>query len=418
MEKEKQINYFIIEKLHLDENSDNLSNIYDLSVLNYIKEKKLEKKKKTKQYFNNIIKVESTKKINLKNKTQILKAVKKTILSSNIINKPSLIAIKKINVFVRIFFFILALILKIHANKGSTILNQSINNTNIPFNNTNNYINSININENYSIISFIFNNTSLFYSIRNNNIYQFAKNIKEIIAISFWLLYLYILIPKWDKINDTLYKITNYLLLCESKENNNYFYYLMKDFSVLVTKKKYYNENKKLLPNLASNDKYNYLSSNNIILYCINIINDYKCIKSISIRNFKIMPNDDYNDIKVLTIYIENNFKEKIIIYIIKILIPLIISIIINIINFKPEYELVFYFLIIILLLICEFIFMEYIQDNELNIDKFIDIYNDLLLQKNRFIYRKNKLIMYFALKNNNYTKKQIIMFIEKIINC
>ena len=53
----------------------------------------------------------------------------------------------------------------------------------------------------------------------------------------------------------------------------------------------------------------------------------------------------------------------------------------------------------------------------KLHINKYIDRYNEILIQKKRFIYRKNKLLMYLALKDNNYTKSQIINFIEKIIN-
>ena len=98
-------------------------------------------------------------------------------------------------------------------------------------------------------------------------------------------------------------------------------------------------------------------------------------------------------------------------------MIPLLISIIITLIYFNPERQLIIYSLSFILLMISEFIFAEYIKIYKLNTDKFIHNFNDLLIKKNRFIYRKNKLIMYIALKNNNYTKNQVINFIEKIIN-
>ena len=96
---------------------------------------------------------------------------------------------------------------------------------------------------------------------------------------------------------------------------------------------------------------------------------------------------------------------------------PLFISLIITIIYYNPEKEFLLLSLAFILIIISKFIFAEYIKTYKLNIDKFIDNYNELLIKKNRFIYRKNKLIMYIALKNNNYTKNQIINFIEKIIN-
>ena len=418
MEKEKHMNYFIIEKLKLKEEPDYLTNIYDLSILNNIKEKKPYTRNKVKKYFQNIVKTDNTKKINLEKKTQILKVVKKVILSSNTIRKPNYITLKKICLFAQLFYFILTITLKSRIDKENIILNLLINDKNIPFNVSKNYTNTTNITNDDGILSYIFNNTFFDFLINNtkfNNIYNFAKNIKEMIIILVWLFYLYKIIPNWDKINDTLYKITSYLVSCESNENNNYFYYLLKDFSILVTKKQYYYKNKNLLPILTP--KNGYLPDNNIFLYCINIINNFIGLKSITIKNHKLISNEDYNDIKVLTLFIEKIFKEELKIYIYKIMKPLIISFIINIIIYNPEYELILYFLMFILIIVSEFIFLEFIQANELIIDEFIDIYNDSLIKKNRFIYRKNKLIMYFALKNNNYTKKQIIKLIERIID-
>ena len=418
MEKEKHMNYFIIEKLKLKEEPDYLTNIYDLSILNNIKEKKPYTRNKVKKYFQNIVKTDNTKKINLEKKTQILKVVKKVILSSNTIRKPNYITLKKICLFAQLFYFILAITLKSRIDKENIILNLLINDKNIPFNVSKNYTNTTNITNDDGILSYIFNNTFFDFLINNtkfNNIYNFAKNIKEMIIILVWLFYLYKIIPNWDKINDALYKITSYLVSCESNENNNYFYYLLKDFSILVTKKQYYYKNKNLLSILPP--KNGYLPNNNIFLYCINIINNFIGLKSITIKNHKLISNEDYNDIKVLTLFIEKIFKEELKIYIYKIMKPLIISFIINIIIYNPEYELILYFLMFILIIVSEFIFLEFIQANELIIDEFIDIYNDSLIKKNRFIYRKNKLIMYFALKNNNYTKKQIIKLIERIID-
>ena len=307
---------------------------------------------------------------------------------------------------------------KIHDNKGNNIINQTKNHTNLPFNITNKYNNSINITNNGDISYNFFNNIICRsqlenISIKYKKIFHLAEYIYTIIFISFLSFYLYKLIHKWDKINDTLYKITSYLLLCESKENNKFFYYLMKDFSILVTKKKYYYENKKLLPILPPKNQY--LSDKNIILYCINIIN--KSEKFIIINNYELISNSDFNDIKVLTIYIEQNLGEQLLIYDYKISHPIRISIIIAIIYFRPEYELLFFLLLFMLIIISKFIKNGYIQANNFYTDNFIDAYNDLLINKNRFIYRKDNLIMYFALKDNNYTKKQIINFIEKIIN-
>jgi hypothetical protein len=235
------------------------------------------------------------------------------------------------------------------------------------------------------------------------------------ILFLYWIFYLYKFTPKWDKTNDTLYKITRYLLLCESNENNNYFYYLNKDFSILVINKQYYYKNKELFPILPPKNEY--LPDNNSFLYCVNIIIDYTFKKYITVNYGKLISNTDYIHIKTLTIYIKDNLKKKIKMYKKAITTPLLISICITIIFFRPEYELLLYFLIFISTVISGFIYKKYIQAFKLEIDKFIDTYNNELIKKNRFIYRKNKLILFFALKNNNYTKNQIIKSIEKIIN-
>ena len=419
MEREEQINSFIIERLGSNEESNSSSNIYDLSILDHIKEKKSNKRNKAKQYFKNIIKTDKTKKISLEKKTQILRVVKKAILSSNLISKSNLLRVKKILLFMNLYSFISTITQNIYNTKGSNSLNQSINGTNLSFNMTNISNNSIsNITNNDGFIFYFFNNT-LFDSLMNNtkflNIVYFASNMRQIIFLLFWFFYYYKLIPNWDKINDTLHKITSHLLLCESKENNKYHFNLMKDFSILVAKKKSYSSNKNLLPIVSKKNES--LSDKNIILYCISIINNYICEKSITIKNRKLISNDDYNYIRVLKLYIEKSSQEIIKKYHKKLLIPLVISMIITIVYYNPQQELLIYILAFILIIISEFIFLQYIHSSELNIDYFIENYNYLLIKENRFIYRKNQLIMYFALKNNNYSKNQIIKFIEKIIN-
>ena len=419
MEKEKKVNYFIIERLDINEESDSISNIYDLSIINNIREIKTSKKNKIKQYFKNIIKADNTTKINQEKKAQILQVVKKAILSSNLTYRWKKLTVKQLLIFFHIFFFISSITHKIHDNKGYTILNNNvINNTNVPFNITNNYNNSINITNNNDIISYIFNNTLFDLPIKNRkmkNIFLLTLIFNQIILIPVWIIFFYKIIPKWDKINNTLYKITSYLLLCESNENNNYYYYLMKDFSILVTKKQYYYEKKELLP--ITPQKNEYLSEKNIILYCINIINDYIFEKFTNINYYELISNADNNDIKALITYINVTLNENLKKYNKRIMAPLFISLIITIIYYNPEKEFLLLSLAFILIIISKFIFAEYIKTYKINIDKFIDNYNDLLIKKNRFIYRKNKLIMYIALKNNNYTKNQIINFIEKIIN-
>ena len=419
MEKEEKINSFIIERLDLNKESNSSSNIYDLSILDHIKEKKSKKRNKNKQYFKKFIKTENTKKISLEKKTLILRVVKKAILSSNSFNKSNLMTVKKLLLFINLYCFISTITQNIYDTKESNSLNQTINGTNFSFNMKNSSNNSIsNITNNDGFIFYFFNNT-LFDSLINNttfqNIVNFTSNMRQIIFLLFWFFYCYKLIPNWDKINDTLHKITSHLLLCESKENNNYNFNLMKDFSILVTKKESYSSNKKLLPIVP--EKNESLSDKNIILYCISIIDNYICEKSITIKNRKLISNDDYHYIKVLKLYIEKSSQEIIKKYHKKLLIPFVISMIITIVYYNPEYEYLIYFLTFILIILSEFIFLQYIQSSDLNIDYFIEIYNCLLIKENRLIYKKNQLIMYFALRNNNYSKNQIINFIEEIIN-
>lgn len=81
------------------------------------------------------------------------------------------------------------------------------------------------------------------------------------------------------------------------------------------------------------------------------------------------------------------------------------------------DYVILSFISLCIIFFLSENIFREYMMKYKLHINKYIDRYNEILIQKKRFIYRKNKLLMYLALKDNNYTKSQIINFIEKIIN-
>ena len=63
-------NYFIIERLDKDSESDNLKNIYDLSILDHIKEVKYNKKTK----------INELKKISQKQKIGIIQVVKKNYI--------------------------------------------------------------------------------------------------------------------------------------------------------------------------------------------------------------------------------------------------------------------------------------------------------------------------------------------------
>ena len=418
MEKEPS-NYFIIERLDISEESDVLSNIYDLSILNKAKEIKNKNSNKIKKIFRNIIKNDETKKINQTKKALILQVVKKAILSSNLTYKWKLIKFKNILICFHIFFFISTISHFINDKNGNSIFNILLNDTNIDNNITNKYNNSTNLKNLIDKTLYIANNINKKSNNKSKiyNSFLLSLFIKQIFLIPIWIVFRYKYIPKWDRINDILYKFTSYLLFCESHENNYYFYYLMKDFSILVTTKQYYYKNKELLA--IPTRKIEYISEKNIILYSINIISDMILEKPISLNYYELIPSDDYTDIKILTKYIEKNLNEKIKIFNRKILSPILIGLIIAILYNNPslEYFIYSFTFLSLIFFISAHIFKEYIKVHKLNIDNFIDILNQILIKKNRFIYRKNKLIMYLALKENNYTKNQIIKFIEKIIN-
>lgn len=438
MKNKKHLNYFIIQRLDQNEESDCLSNIYDLSILNKIKEikgKKLNKKNKIKNHFNSIIKSNELKQINQNKKTQIIQVIKKTILSTNLTYKWKLITFKQILIFFHIFILIsgIAANLKDKNDKnGNKIINQSKNDTYIDYNishNFNDSFNDVSIFENNATQIYIDNNTYL----ENNKMRSHKKTIiisiiiNQIILIPIWFIFIYKYQPKWDRINDILFKFTSHLLIYESYESKDFFYYLMKDYSILITKKKYYlkylkssnkdNKDKYFLP--ISQQIENYNPEKNIFLYSINIINDFILEDFAIVNYYQLISTEDYNDINVLIKYIENNLHEKIKKFSKKIMFPTIISLLISIYYNRAsnEYIILSTILVFIILLLMEFIIKEYFRVYKQNVDKFIDNYNDILIPKKRFMYRKNRLIMFLALKDNIYTKNQIIKAIEKIIN-
>ena len=443
---QNKLNYFIIERLDQNEESDCLSNIYDLSILNKIKETKVYKKNKIKNHFNSIIKSNDSKEINQDKKAQIIKVIKKTILSTNLTYKWKLIIIKQILIFFHFFVFISGIATNIKDVNGNNIFKQ-LRNSHINYNNSNNYTNYNNITYNISDTNFTnyFENNITYdhmsnNSINNNDTFLESKKIiinkkaillsiiiNQIAIIPIWFIFIYKYEAKWNRINNFIYKFSNYLLINESYENKEFFYYLMKDYSILITKKKYYlkyknssndtNTNKYYLP--ISFDAKEYIPENNIFLYCINIINDFILEDFAAINYYQLISNEDYNDINVLIKYIENTLNNKIKKFIKKIMMPTIIALSISIYYNKEshEYMILSTILVFLIVFLGELIAKKNFRHYKKKVDKFIDNYNDVLIPKKRFIYRKNKLIMFLALKDNNYTKKQIVHAIEKIIN-
>jgi hypothetical protein len=301
------------------------------------------------------------------------------------------------------------------------IINNNFTNIN---NSQNNFSNSI-------FKNYFNNNTEYFnnsylgppnYLKNNKNTIIISMIINQISLIPIWFLFIYKYLPKYNKINDIMHKFTNYLLLAETLNNKYYFYYLMKDYSIFITKKKHYLENSETFqlflhsPQLSQIDN---ISQKNIFLYSINIINDFILEDYSSINYAKLISTDDYNDIRVLMKYIESIFNEKIKKYIRRIVIPILISCLINLYYFKHSnlYYIISSIFLFTIALLGEHIFKEYYILYKKNIDKFIDNYNEILIKKGKFIYRKNRLIMFLVLKDKIYTKNQIINSIERIIN-
>ena len=249
--------------------------------------------------------------------------------------------------------------------------------------------------------------------------------LNEIVLIPILLVFFYRYIPKWEKINDIIYKITNYLLYCESLNKGKYYYQLMKNYSILVVKKKYFSKYKKLPEELKAQHispintiKNRFKMKKNIFSYCINIINDFT-LDDLAIINYqKLISNEDLADINILIKYIENSLHEKLKKYTKRILIPISLLILISL--YKSKYWAMNHFfsslIFFSILIMGKIIFKEYYNSYKKSIDKFIDNFNVLLIQKNKFIYRKDRLIMFFALKSNKYTKNEIINAIKKII--
>ena len=408
-----KVNFFIIERLDQNEESDCLSKIYDLSILNMVKEIKSTKNNKI-----------NSKKISQEKKAEIIKVIKKSIFSSNFTYKWKLMTIKNMLIFFHIFTLLSGIS---HLVKEKTENNNIINNNFTNVNNSeSNFSNSLLFFKNYfNNNTGYFNNSYLGppnYLKNNKNTIIISMIINQISLIPIWLLFIYKYLPKCNKINDIIYKFTNYLLMAETNNNKYYFYYLMKDYSIFITKKKYYLENSEIFRHLLHSPQslqiYK-ISQKNIFLYSINIINDFILEDFSSINYAKLISADDYNDIKVLMKYIESILNEKIKKYIRRIITPILISCLINLYYFKHSniYYIISSIFLFIVALLGEYIFKEYYSLYKKNIDKFIDNYNEILIKKGKFIYRKNRLIMFLVLKDKIYTRNQIINSIEKIIN-
>ena len=410
MEKKNQLNYFIIKRLDNKEKSSNLSKIYDLSLLNESKE--------INHKINCLEKVNNQDYINYNNNKQLIKVIKKTILSINLYYKWKSIMFKDKLFTYHIFSLInsiLILFLKNIASRNTEIKNKIfINYDNILSNNITFFNSTIN------------NQTDTYSDLVNFLLTKKKISILEIISLFFikniglaliWAIYVFKLKPKWDKTNNIIYKLTNYLLLCESYQNEKFSYCLLKDYSILVTKKEKFKKTYDYLTN--SHLEYIYPPEKNIILYIISIIYDYDFKAFSSVDYYKLLPLEDLGVIIILLKYIQNSFDDKMIKLARRILSPIFITCLINIcffnnIDFYYIFSISFLFTILFL---GYFIYMEYYNTYLGKIDKLINVYNSVLIKKKKYIYKKNDLILLLALKNNFYTKEQINHEMNKIMN-
>ena len=200
----------------------------------------------------------------------------------------------------------------------------------------------------------------------------------------------------------------------------------MKNYSIFVVRKKFLYKYKKFHDDIKTeklfllDNRHNHVRiKKNMFLYCINIINDF-VLEDFAIINYhQLISNEDATDINILIKYMETSLHEKLKKFIKKILLPISFLTVISIVyNNKTSniYFILSTLFIFVNLLIGQYILKEYYKSYKENIDKFIDNFNVILMQKNRFIYRKDRLIMFFALRNNNYSKNEIINTIKKII--
>jgi hypothetical protein len=420
-------NFFIIERLDKDSESENLKNIYDLSVLDKVKEIKIIKK--------NQKCIKKVKNISQDEKERIIQVVKKTILSANSTYKWRLETFKLILILVHLFIFLSGITSKLkHPQKESLLsiyyhhlypqpkieynLSYNMNET------TDNY--TINNDTNNNSTNFTnYNQTDIDNKKYSKKFLIFESIFNQILLIPLWLILFHRYIPKWEKVNDAMFKITSHLLYLESLRNKKYFFHLMKNYSIFVVKKKFLLKYKKIHDEIKKeklfflDNHHNHVKiKKNMFLYCINIINDF-VLEDFAIINYhQLISNEDANDINILIKYMETSLHENLKKYIKKILLPISFLIFISIYNNKSSniYFILSSLFICVNLLIGQHILKEYYKSYKENIDKFIDNFNVILMQKNRFIYRKDRLIMFFALRSNNYSKNEIINTIKKII--
>lgn len=418
MKKNNDSNYFFIERLDQEVKADSLSNIYNLKVLE--KETKTQNDNKKEKNCQSLIKSEDADKLRYGEKLIIIQAIKKAILSSNFSYKWSLRDYRYDLIIFQIINLIYAMIIIIiilyqRKNTLNSIINKNesfaVSNTTFNFNDSiNDYTNEF-INNSYHLNETNSDEVREIYSRLSSIISPFFN---FFLLIIIWIIFLFKFIPQRNKINEIIYKFTKYLLVCESYDNKNYYYYLLDDYSILVTKKDYFISNK---DTSEINEKLS--PEKNIFSYCINYINDYLLQGDNKSIYYKLLSNFDKASVKLLREFMKEHIEEKSERMIKRILVPATILLYSTFFYNRTIFKYINIPIsgLSLIKILLEYFCNEYYNSNDKKLDLFIDIYNDTLIQKKKFIYRRNKLIMLLTLKVSNYNKKQVIKAIEKIID-
>ena len=418
MKKNNDSNYFFIERLDQEVKADSLSNIYNLKVLE--KETKTQNDNKNEKNCQSLIKSEDAEKLRYGEKFIIIQAIKKAILSSNFSYKWSLRDYRYDLIIFQMFNLIHAMVIIIiilyqRKNTLNSIINKNesfvTSNTTFNFNDSiNDYTNEF-INNSYQSNETNSDKDIEIYSRLSSIISPFFNNF---LLIVIWVIFLFKFIPQRNKINEIIYKFTKYLLVCESYDNKNYYYSLLDDYSILVTKKDYFISNK---DTSEINEKLS--PEKNIFSYCINYINDYLLEGDNKSIYYKLLSNFDKASIMLLREFIKEQIEEKSKRMVKRILVPATILLYSTFFYNRTIFKYINIPIsgLSLIKILLEYFCNEYYNSNDKTLDLFIDIYNDTLIQKKKFIYRRNKLIMFLTLKDSNYNKKQVIKAIEKIID-
>ena len=422
-------NYFILERKDIDRKAENFKDIYNLSVL--------EEPKDVKSEYKNKIQIAKASSLNEIEREGIIKSVKKAILSLNLDYKRRIERFKAVFILAEIIFIYLDIkssyIIPNDDSFKSMFFNfvfpghKKVFNITINLNETVNHLD--NLTEKYLFDIGVSNSTN----ITNNNIKKFDIKLFTIICISnqivfipFLILIYKILAPIWNKMNDTLLKITNHLLYCDSLEQENYSCILLDNYSILCIKKEFYSKHKNLLYSkkikntlpLKNIIKINNNVNKNMFSYCISFVNSLNFQDLTSINYTRLIPIEDLAVLDMLIKHIDEIIAIEIIKYIKRILLPITLIIYSSSYYYKElnSYYSPFTLDILVNLLIIIYNYNEYYSSYQKYLDKLIENYNKELIKINRFIYRKDRLILFFAIKSNNYTKDEIISNIKKII--